>query len=377
MKTPAQILQDITADFIALQDKVKYFGKDGAARGIISAISNVLFEIWNDLTQTKRQIFFELSQGADLDTAASRRGLTRKAATKSSVVVLFDGTPTTIIPEGTIIKSAISGISYATTKDIMLGDNPGLLRPVESNVLGDAVIAESVTTGSGSKVGAGELKNLETPITGVTSVINLFPSTGGADTETDAQLKDRLAGQVDILAQGTQAFYEALAKKANADVLRSIATYNPLTGGIDILLVKDSGGQFTTNELLAIQQSVYAGQKALQPVLAKNVTFEGAEIEATIVRNNNYPLDFIFTDIASKLVDLFDFSVLPFGARVKYTDVVKVFLDSKYFDIADINAIKINSSLNDVICGSNSLPKITSLKINEMTSSLTQKYTIA
>lgn len=380
MKTAREIIQNLITDFIAFQDKVTYFGKDASGRGIFTAIGNIISEIWNDLYQAKRRLFTELSRGDDLDQAALRKGLKRKGATKSSAVLLFNGPAGTVIPKDTVIKSSISGVSYKTISDLTLGESNALLeRPVNSNLLGDCVIAESITEGSGSKVGANELNIFETPVEGVT-VSNLFPSVGGQDNETDEQLRYRLFNQVDILAQGTQAFYDSLARKANSDVLRTLVKYNSLAGGIDIYLVKNNGGIFSQEDLDLISENIYKNQRAMHPVLAKNNSFKTAEIEAVIQRYANYSLELIFTETASKLAELFDFSKLQFGSKIKYSDVVKVFLDSKYFEVPDLTSIKINGTNADLIANSFQLLKIISLKLSDGSSAkqstLEQKYVV-
>ncbi|HEX2868745.1 MAG TPA: baseplate J/gp47 family protein [Ignavibacteriales bacterium] len=379
MKTAKEILQDLTADFISLQDKVKFFGKDGAARAILSAAANTTSELWNDLTQAIRGLYPETSQGAKLDNTGGRRGLVRKTATKASAVLLFNGPEGTVIPEGTKVKSVISGVSYLTKQAVTLGTaNPDLQRPVNSNVLGDVVIAESELEGSKTKVNAQELKQFETPIDGVT-VTNLFPSEGGEDTETDEQFRQRIFLQADILSQGTQAFYEALAKKADGAVLRSLARYNPLTGGIDITVVKDNGGTFSAGELTAIQEYIYPRQKAMQPIKALNVTYKTAEVEAEALYSGD--IEPIFTDIASRMAEIFNFRLMSFGSRVKFSDVLKVFLDTKTLEIPDITKIKLNGGAGDIQAGSLELIKIISLKITTplavKAGAISQKYTTA
>ena len=138
-KTKAQILQDIVGDVIAETDQITYFGKDGVARGLLNAVSNTLVEAWTDIFQTKRGLHITTSAGNDLDLLAARWGLTRLTTRKSSVVLLLNGTATTVIPANTIIVSSInSSVQYQTLKAITLGaTNPDIQRPVSAESIGD------------------------------------------------------------------------------------------------------------------------------------------------------------------------------------------------------------------------------------------------
>src|SRR4030042_5376718 len=241
-KSKNSILQQLSGDFLAEQDKVTYMGKSGVVRALFSATAALLYELWNDIYQVKRRIQVSTAEGSDLDLLAERHGLTRRAETKSSCILLFNGPSDTVIPTGTIVKSNLNEVRYQTLIEITLGqNNPAIQRPIYSNALGDIVLTESLITGSNSKVGIKELTIIDPSIEDV-EVTNLVPSIGGEDEETDAELRSRILGQLDLLNQGTTDFYKALSRAANGTVLRSLPIYNPLNGGIDIYLVKNSLG---------------------------------------------------------------------------------------------------------------------------------------
>lgn len=365
MKTPKTILKDAVTDFLNGQSKVTYVGKDSVIRALLHSVAYVVGELWNDVYQVKRQSHAQTAEGASLDTIAERHGITRKTAQNSSVVLLFNGTAGTVIPLGTVVKNSISGAEYQTMTQITLGARNGnLVRPVNSNSLGDAVIAESRGTGSITASSPNELTILATPIAGVT-VTNLAPSKGGADAESDSELRERILSQVALLNLGTNAFYQVLAKEADNTVLRAKPQYNPTNGGVDLYLLKDSGADYTAQELTDIKNYVYANQRALQPVACYNVTKKAVEVEFLYSRNTAFTQAEAFRNVAIALSNFIDANTIDFGAVLEYSDLLNVCLNADGIDEIKITSFKVNGAKSNVTMGNTELPRFTQLSIND------------
>lgn len=360
-KTKAQILQDMVSDVIAETDQITYFGKDGVARGLLNAVSNTLVEAWTDIFQTKRGLHITTSAGNDLDLLAARWGLTRLTTRKSSVVLLLNGTATTVIPANTIIVSSInSSVQYQTLKAITLGaTNPDIQRPVSAESIGDIVLAESLTAGSKTKVNSQELTRLLVPITGVT-VTNIAPSRGGADAESDDELRARILSQIDLLAQGTQAFYEAITKDADVTILHSIAAKND-NNGVDIYLIKNSLMDYTQIELDIITAAVYDRQRAFQIVTCKNATKKSIEISGVFFLKLGYTQTAVFSNVVSKVADYIS-SIFGFAAEVNYNNLIAEILKADGIAGLDLSKFKLNGAQVNVQCLFNEVPVFTYLK---------------
>ncbi|MDQ7818684.1 MAG: baseplate J/gp47 family protein [Melioribacteraceae bacterium] len=363
IKTKLQILQDMISDVIAETDKVTYFGKDGVVRGILNAISNAVVEIWADVYQTQRRLHISTATGSDLEDLATRLGMTRLSVVKSSVVLNFNGPDGTVIPLGTIVVSNISGVQYETKAAITLGDNnPNLTRPIFSNSIGDFVIAESIVAGSTSRVNAKELTVLSTPITGVT-VINLVPSVGGEDAETDDEFRDRIIKQVDILNQGTSNFYTALARSANANVLKVLPLANVSNGGVDIHLAKNSLAVFTSQELLDIASYIYDRQRSLNTITCYNVTYKSIEVSCFISTKPGSDFESIYSLIATKISDYINLERMSFGATINYYRILEILTDIDDVIDIDANLLQLNGISDDAECASDELPKFSYLSV--------------
>ena len=379
LKTKDQILQDMISDVIAETDLVTYFGKDGAVRGILNAAANALVEPWTDLFQVKRGLFVTTAAGDDLDLLASKWSLTRLGASFSSDVLLINGPAGTTIPAGTIVVSSVnSNIQYQTLTDVILGTaNPNIQRPINALSLGDIVIAKSTTSGSNTQVSSNELTSFLVPITGVT-VTNLVPSSGGADAESDADFKARILGQLDLFAQGTQAFYEAAIKNINPNVIKSFAASgkgrNP-----QIYLVKNDYSLLTDDELSTIQTGVYNLQRAFNDVQCLNASILSIEIRLSVFVNNGYTTESIFSSVSGSIANYIQ-SIFDFGAVINYSDLVYEILKVDGVAGIDFSQYTINGATQNVRCASNQVPYFSYLTISDMQSSVarsvTQRYLV-
>lgn len=368
MKTKTEILQSEITDLIAETDKLTYFGKDDPARGLLNAVANAMVEAWTDIYQTKRGLQISLAEGTDLELLAERRGFTRLGATKSSCVVLFSGPATTIIPAGTIIKSSINpSAQYKTLEQITLGEaNPNVLRPVGAESIGDIVIAESVSTGSVTAVNANELTELLAPINGVT-VTNLTPSVGGQDAENDDQLRERMMQQFDLLNQGTQSFYEAIAKEVDSSIINAYAKKGD-SGEAEVYVVKNSFALYSDSQLAELAESIYSRQRAFNEVVCKNATVRSIEIKCFLYLRAGYTFSSVFSKVASVIANYIE-QQFAFGAVIKYQDILNLILDLDAVTGIDLSNFYLNNNTQDVQCLSNEVPRFTYLKIDSTSGS--------
>jgi uncharacterized phage protein gp47/JayE len=365
MKTRSQILDDLQTDTVANTSLLTFFGLSSVIRAIHSAISYVFCEIWYDLFQADRNAHVQTAVGDSLVTEAGREGTIKRGATNSSVVLVLNGTAGIDIPQGTIIKSNVNGAQYQTCNDLVLGQNPTLQRPLYSNILGDIVLAESVKTGSGTKVNAGELTIFATPIAGVT-VTNLVPSVGGEDGETDEEFRARILSTVSILNQGTQAFYKQLCTQANDNVLQTLAVFNPANNGVNLYVVKRSLATFTDTERQAIATYVYPLQRALQPITVYNAQIQTIDIEAYLEIATGFTSGTVNANLAVAISNVINNSVYGFKSTIAYYDLLVAV--TAVPGIKSISTFLVNNAKDDVLCGTFAVPQFTTLNYHDQNS---------
>lgn len=346
IKTEKTILEDISGNFLSNQDKVTYIGTDSAIRGIFKAVSVTLYEMWNEIVQAKRAVQIKTANNEDLEYLANLNGTTRGGATKSSVVLVFNGVKDTVIPIGTQVKT-YSGIVYETKNELILGKNSDIQYKTAQSI-GDIVEAESVETGISTRVEPNRL----TQITGIPNVIatNPYPSIGGYDQESDETLRARVINRVNMLAQTTTAFYEAIATEWNNIVLKAKPIYTPENQGIILRVLKANTGDFTNLELLDLQAFVYDRQRAMTPVVCKNFDKKDIEISFTYYRDKTITAELVYSAVASSLADYVEQNLS--SNLLTYSDLTKVLLTSAgittiYFDTLIINGFHISDVPND------------------------------
>jgi len=104
--------------------------------------------------------------------------LGRKAATYAEGAIEITGTDGFVIPEAT--SFTILGVNYESTAEVVLGDTP------------TSVPVRSLDAGAIGNQDTGTTVNFDVPIAGVESTGTVITITGGADTETDDQLRARI-----------------------------------------------------------------------------------------------------------------------------------------------------------------------------------------
>lgn len=151
--------------------------------------------IYEDLVEFYTNLNPSISEGRMLENISLMGGIIRKGLTESTGVVTFTGTVGTIIPVGTVL--------------FVTGDSSRkFLTDSQETISSDGTARVRVTsevTGSISAP-AGTLANLETPITGITSVTNTRDVSVGTDVvESDAALRTRRNNTLSLGGNGTPA----------------------------------------------------------------------------------------------------------------------------------------------------------------------------
>ena len=135
-------------------------------------------DLWDRLELVYYSNHIDNATGVNLDRVVATKGLTRKDATRSIVDLEISGVDTTVVPIGFIAQTS-SGIQFITTVSGIISGGTVTLE------------AQSVETGLDQNVTDSTITEINTPVVGVTAVTNPAESTGGADDETDAELRAR------------------------------------------------------------------------------------------------------------------------------------------------------------------------------------------
>jgi uncharacterized phage protein gp47/JayE len=127
------------------------------------------------------QAFATKAKGEFLDYIATDYGLTRYPAVPARVELVFTGAPGIFIPAGTSAATTDGKLIFSTTADTVIS---------ESGTASVEAVCE--TPGTIGNVAANTLTVLATPVSGVLSVDNPAPASGGVDQESDDSLRNRI-----------------------------------------------------------------------------------------------------------------------------------------------------------------------------------------
>lgn len=176
--------QKITDDLIK-----KYkaeFGEDASvsthsAGGILIRILSYLTDAQNqDIEAIYNSQFVSSATGVSLEKLANNMGLQRLPQTRAQALLRIEGIKDTGIGEGTLFKTP-TGITFALGGSVVIP---------ESGVVEE--IGYAVEMGSKGNVSRDTIVIQGNPMDAITSVTNPNGAFGGADLETDAQLRDRI-----------------------------------------------------------------------------------------------------------------------------------------------------------------------------------------
>lgn len=220
-----------------------------------------------------KQVFPDTAETEALERWASIWGVMRKAAVPAIGCVTLTGAPGKTVPTGTILQRA-DGQQYHTTADAALVDG-----------MADAPVV-AVVAGKAGSCAAGVGLNLVSPVAGInpSGIVTAVGVTGGAEAETDDDLRERLLSRIRQPPHGGAANDYVTWALEVAGVTRAWVYPGELGGGtVTVRFVRDNDGSAAAiipdaAEVAAVQDYI----DARRPVTA----------QVTVVAPAAAPLDF-------------------------------------------------------------------------------------
>jgi uncharacterized phage protein gp47/JayE len=145
----------------------------------LSPVANELAKEYMELDSILKKGFAQTSYGTWLEMRAGETGVFRKAGTKARASVLFTGTDGVLIVSGTTVQT-IEGLQFKTLTDgVVTGGSI-------------SIIAEALEIGIAYNVAETLINTAPVGITGIATISNPAPATGGNELESDEALSVRL-----------------------------------------------------------------------------------------------------------------------------------------------------------------------------------------
>lgn len=275
-----------------------------------------------------------VADGSKFGVAASIRirsadGITSEAATiasKPSANVLRVGTLTNYAaysadigagdPVGVLYRATVpvnspieteGGVTFVTQAAVTTGEaNPIMDGESGALSLADKVWAEATTPGAAGNIAIGTVKGLNPAITGVRVVFNPEKGQGGADEQSDNDLKDYAIHGPAGYGQQTLAWYEAIGRIGNRYLLRVLSSRSDILRAITLEVVRVNLGAFTSTELAALGAYLTDRVKDGITVSCENATFTAVEVDASIYKASGATLAGIgkaYSDAVGRWID--------------------------------------------------------------------------
>lgn len=220
----------------------------GVIRGLLELYCWGQWQLYNFLNTVHKQAIPLEATGEWLDTHAAQVDVTRKAAAKAEGAVLFlrgDMAGNVSIPAGRIVRTRPDGTGavyrYVTTV--------GGVLPEGADSVAVPVVSEDY--GAGANAAVGQIRELVTPVEGVSGVSNTadWLTLEGSAAESDTSLRRRYKLAWQARAGVTRAAYEAAALSVPGVADVYVADQHPRGEGTVDVVVQGVAGMPTARLL--------------------------------------------------------------------------------------------------------------------------------
>lgn len=243
-KTYQEVLDSIKASLISYGTGITDFRVGSKIYSIISAFASSISMGWNELAAIRAGFFVTTAFGEDLDNRVSDFGLSRSSgsiATGSVMVIKRNAsTPSITIPAGTILTTSDSTLAYevSATKVITSEYEPVAVSAISEganyNLDAGVVLFDSNSTflSTAAFMVGSSLSTAGTASGGIT---------GGADAESDENLRERFPLYLQSLARATETAVRQAVLSVSGVSSAVVKSSDPVPGYMTISVIGSSG----------------------------------------------------------------------------------------------------------------------------------------
>jgi len=303
--------------------KVTKISRHSALSGIGYGVGAVAQRAMKDIALVESHLLPENAFGSHLDAIAARTGVgARFGASGSSTYIRLVGAVGTTYSKGTHTFSGNHGIVFDLDHSVAIGSAGYTYAKVSST-----------TTGVGTNVDPLSITTINTAPAGHVYVINEYEATGGRDSESDADFRDRIRSYANIAARGTLAFIHQVMLQTNSDILRVFYQGTNSAGQSILRVATQNGADLSPSELEALASNVqeYVSVADLQPYgssargfVIENVQWQPVDISFRVVLQDNADNDEVRKLIQARISKYFDVRSWDANKRVEWDDLLQI-----------------------------------------------------
>lgn len=253
-----QIISDYQTKYKEITGKEVALAQADPYRLIMYACAMQIYQAMQYADRAGKMSFLKYAAGDYLDNLAALKGISRLEASAATTVISFSiDTPletVVAIPAGCRVTNG-NDIFFAT-------DEYAEIAAGSTEVSVTATCTETGACGNG--FAAGELNVIVNTLPYITAVANTSETTGGAETEDDDSLRDRIFNAPNSYSTaGPTGAYEYYTKLADATISDVVVKSNS-AGVVDIYFVTE-GGELPDEALLSKVED-YLNSRTIRPL---------------------------------------------------------------------------------------------------------------
>ncbi|MGI5935754.1 MAG: baseplate J/gp47 family protein [Oscillospiraceae bacterium] len=350
MKSIDEIYSEMKEEYsrrtgLALKD-----GGDMAVR--LYAAAAQLYTLWVQADYVNRQAFPQTAEGRFLDYHAQLRGLERRGSAKAGGKIRFElaePLPEDLaVEEGTVCLTA-AGAEFITTERGVIPAG-GLYCEVE---------AEARVPGSGGNIPAGGIVKMAQAPAGVAGCGNLEPFSGGANQESDEELRKRVLASYKKLPNGANAaYYETQVLNMEGVAAVMVLPRRRGLGTVDIIISSPEG--VPPPELLErVKAHLDAQREICVDIQVSGPELVSVDIALAIKADGEHGFHEAEAAARRALEEYFTGKLLG-------KDILLARLGNLVYQTEVVENYRFYSPAGDIAVGPNQLPVLGSLTVTEM-----------
>ena len=269
----------------------------------------------------RRQLFPATAAGEYLDRHAAERGITRKQAARAAGTVVFypeqESHGSITVPAGTQVCTGADMKRFTTDSDVVLSSSAASVQA--------AVTAAEPGADGNALVGA--VSVIVTPVLGIGSVSNTSAFTGGADAESDDELRARVIDSYANISNGANAaYYKRIASSVEGVYSASVVSRGRGNGTVDVY-ISARGAAVSSAIKSRVQAVLNEGREINTDVLARDPEL----VEITLYFSIGIEAGLTFSSVAQRVRAAVSDHIrgLGIGADVKLSEIGEIIYHTK------------------------------------------------
>ena len=343
-KTYNEILEDMEARAKELFGESVNLSERSPLGMFLQTIAWEISNVWEEIENSYYNGSALNAVGQALDDIVNNFGRRRFVGVKARGTIKIIGDEGTTINAGFVVGTR-DGLLFETTKGVTI--------PAEGEV---TVEIEAKEIGTRYNVPAETITEIINPTAGVREVINEVPTTGGADIETDDQLRIRHFQALREPTTGDNiAQYRVWAKEVKGVGNVKVLPTTPTKGYVTIVIT-DSNNQPADTELI---NEVFEYIEKVRPVNAgiyvESATAKPINISASVRLADGYNIQDVQERFIGAIEEYFS-NIALVESYVSYAQVGRLLLETR--GVIDYDNLTLNGNVANVELGNVEVPTL-------------------